>query len=51
VFLHAKDNPADEDAQLVDKILAMRVVRKKVVNQVFNGFVSHGSSSVVLDFQ
>jgi len=32
VFL--QENPSEEDAQIVEKILAMRRAKKKVVNQV-----------------
>ena len=34
-----KENPSEEDAQIVEKILAMRRVTKKVVNQVMRIFL------------
>jgi len=35
---HLQENPAEEDAQIVEKILAMRRIKKKVVNQVMRNF-------------
>jgi len=36
--LFLQENPAEEDAQIVEKILAMRRVKKKVFNQVMRNF-------------
>jgi len=34
----SQETPAEEDAQIVDKILAMRRMKKKVINQVTKVF-------------